>query len=511
MIVNTCQDHAPIATEDVMSRPSRPCALVEVRGLPAQAVAAVEVAEQLEARGYDIQFVASKVPEWFVTVFPALATKVLVLPDKRVHARYIPRGLIESIRAVARLRSRRRNQVTEMYGLQLFGVQVGDLILDSAIRRGGAWTTRTRRWFFIAMFTLIAAQLLAQIHQIATARHVAVIVTSSRSYASTHGILSRYGHDTGLRVINVAPTFVAYTYREQGADRLRTQPHQDVLSFVERARKDVNVQARISAFVGRRFSAESHNLDYKHAIRAAPKTDVGLEMNKGALPTMQRSERAIYLAPHVFADAVHMEGPQLFRDYVDWFIETIRQVQHLPNATWWTKTHPAARDYGEGDLVRRLLKRYDRRNRIVELPSETSPKAILDASDGVVTVRGTVAMEFGIHGKPALIAGNARYSHLGFTISPTTREDYSAALADLAFGRSVEVDSFAAAATLFYLESHLIDAQMPDSAFSVNAVDLAGESWGTIAARLAAVREQRTDPFLAKIAQVLDSEDAIYE
>jgi hypothetical protein len=44
--------------------------------------------------------------------------------------------------------------------------------------------------------------------------------------------------------------------------------------------------------------------------------------------------------------------------------------------------------------------------------------------DYVLTVNGTVGMEFPCHGVPAVVAGTGRYNHRGFTIDPESQEEY---------------------------------------------------------------------------------------
>lgn len=491
-------------------------AIIEIRNLPAQAVAAVEIARQLRERGWETIFVAARMPKWFATLYPEVARETQVIADKKINKKKIFHSVIKVAIAAAQLALFKPAKSARLHEFSLRDVQVGDLILDSAIRSGGAQMSLVRRWAWIIRSAVLAEQVLRSIEALCRLRNPELIVVSSRSYASLHGLLSRYGKERGLKVLNCAPAFISFTTRDPNQFRLRTSPRPDAQDFVANARTDAAIREKIKNYIEERFSVSSVNKDFRRGTTPRDtnrKQELEYAQNCLAHLREQSEKPIIYLAPHVFADAVHMEGPQLFRDYLDWFVRTIRAVQSLPGATWVTKSHPAAADYGELSLIRDMLRKHDKADRVLQLDDATPPAEIMAAANAVVTVRGTVGMEFGAHGKIVLLAGGARYSHLGFSISPESKEEYFRSLAALADSSSIRVDAFAAKAALYYFETQLIAARMPGSAFSVDAHDLLADDWAKIATELESVRANGTDPFLRRITDTLDADpqQIIYE
>jgi hypothetical protein len=66
--------------------------------------------------------------------------------------------------------------------------------------------------------------------------------------------------------------------------------------------------------------------------------------------------------------------------------------------------------------------------RIMRADTPISTRSLFPLVDYVLTVNGTVGMEFPCFGVPAVVAGTGRYSGRGFTIDPPSREEYFATL-----------------------------------------------------------------------------------
>lgn len=144
---------------------------------------------------------------------------------------------------------------------------------------------------------------------------------------------------------------------------------------------------------------------------------------------------------HVLWDANLFFGDDLFEDYGDWFVETVRAACGNTQANWLVKLHPAnvwkrayqgvTGEYSEVLLVREALGDLPGHVRLVAPETDVSSLSLYRAADAGVTVRGTPGMEMPCFGKPVLTAGTGRYSGLGFTIDSVTREEYLARLASI--------------------------------------------------------------------------------
>lgn len=137
---------------------------------------------------------------------------------------------------------------------------------------------------------------------------------------------------------------------------------------------------------------------------------------------------------HVLWDATFFFGDNLFVDYEQWLVETVRVAVKNTNVNWLIKLHPdyvwkvkqlgpsaAARDAiaiqaGIGQLPPHI--------RIVPPEIDISTYSFFAFTDYCITVRGTIGIEAPCFGIPVFTAGTGRYSGLGFTNDSSTREEY---------------------------------------------------------------------------------------
>lgn len=153
--------------------------------------------------------------------------------------------------------------------------------------------------------------------------------------------------------------------------------------------------------------------------------------------------RALGLAPekktavlfaHMFWDATLFYGKDVFRDYKEWFVETVKVACRNTALNWLIKVHPANlvklnRDGYQGELAELAAIREE----IGELPphvqimppdTPVSTYSLFSVMDYCLTVRGTVGIEAAVFGIPVLTCGTGRYDRLGFTVDASGREEY---------------------------------------------------------------------------------------
>jgi hypothetical protein len=143
----------------------------------------------------------------------------------------------------------------------------------------------------------------------------------------------------------------------------------------------------------------------------------------------------------VLWDANLFYGTDLFKDNGEWFIETIRAACANPAVNWLIKLHPVNTWKRElegvtGELAEtRMI-----REKIGDLPPHVklllpdcgiSTYSLFQNAEYGITVRGTSGMEMPCFGKPVVTAGTGRYAGRGFTIDPSSREEYLAVLGRL--------------------------------------------------------------------------------
>jgi hypothetical protein len=155
---------------------------------------------------------------------------------------------------------------------------------------------------------------------------------------------------------------------------------------------------------------------------------------------------------HVLWDANLFYGEDLFSDYGDWFVQTVRAAAANPAVNWIIKLHPANvwkrhREGATDELSEVVLLRQN--GMAVEslpahvkvLPPDTKigTDSLVQVTDYGITVRGTVSAELPCLGNPVFTAGTGRCHGFGFTHDSSTKEEYLHKLATIQnYGRLSE-------------------------------------------------------------------------
>lgn len=155
-----------------------------------------------------------------------------------------------------------------------------------------------------------------------------------------------------------------------------------------------------------------------------------------------RSDRKVaVIFAHILYDATFFYGESLYPDYEQWLIETVRGAIANPELDWVVKVHPVnvwrSRMDGvpmeqiEAQVLRREFGELPAHVSLMPANTEINTYAFFDAIDFGLTVRGTIGMELPCFGVPVVTAGTGRYSGHGFTIDPSSREEYQKILSRL--------------------------------------------------------------------------------
>lgn len=170
----------------------------------------------------------------------------------------------------------------------------------------------------------------------------------------------------------------------------------------------------------------------RHIVDASEiRTRLGLDPNR----------KTVVVFSHVIWDATLFWGRDLFDNYEDWLLETVRAACRNSRVNWVIKIHPAhaVKNAWEGhdDTPAELTAI---RHEIGELPphvvviparTDVNTFSLFSVMDYCVTVRGTIGMEAATFGITVLTAGTGRYDHKGFTTDSETREEYLERLAHI--------------------------------------------------------------------------------
>jgi hypothetical protein len=153
------------------------------------------------------------------------------------------------------------------------------------------------------------------------------------------------------------------------------------------------------------------------------------------------SKKLAVIFAHIAWDASFGRGRDLFSDYEDWLVETVRAACANTQLQWLIKVHPAHVGKSEIDFwqsepseVRILRERIGvmpPHVKVIPADTEISTYSLFPLMDWGLTVRGTPGLEAARLGVPVLTGGTGRYDRRGFTIDSETREEYLGKIARL--------------------------------------------------------------------------------
>lgn len=150
--------------------------------------------------------------------------------------------------------------------------------------------------------------------------------------------------------------------------------------------------------------------------------------------TVSEDTPVVAIMPHILNDAVHSGEKTLFRDYYTWVEASLRTASSVSDVHWIVKPHPHrlsdTHNYGYRtnveDIYRQVLPHDP--DHIHLIPPSTDSVQLAEMLSAVVTVRGTVGLEYSALGIPAVTAGTGSYSGFGFTVDSQTKNEYRSQL-----------------------------------------------------------------------------------
>jgi hypothetical protein len=156
---------------------------------------------------------------------------------------------------------------------------------------------------------------------------------------------------------------------------------------------------------------------------------------------LDSSKPTAVLFSHVLWDANLFYGKDLFENYGEWFIETVKAAVANPRLNWLVKLHPAniwkrklsgvSDEYGELRMIREKVGELPPYLRILPPDTRISTLSLFRTIDAGITVRGSIGYELPCFGVPVVTAGTGRYSGFGFTEDHANRASYLNMLAHL--------------------------------------------------------------------------------
>ena len=149
---------------------------------------------------------------------------------------------------------------------------------------------------------------------------------------------------------------------------------------------------------------------------------------------LDAGKKTAVIFPHIVWDATLFWGRDLFENYEQWLIETVRAACRNERLNWVIKIHPAhavknawerqSIEPAELVAIREQIGPLPSHVFVIPASTDINTFSLFDVMNYCVTVRGTIGLEAATFGIPVVTAGTGRYDHKGFTIDSATREEY---------------------------------------------------------------------------------------
>jgi hypothetical protein len=139
------------------------------------------------------------------------------------------------------------------------------------------------------------------------------------------------------------------------------------------------------------------------------------------------SRPVVVLAANVIGDSLTL-GRQVFTDSMTgWLERTVLDFARRPQAQLVVRIHPGER-YTQGpsvaDIVRRALPNIPAHIHLVAAGDPINTYDLVEIADLGLVYTTTVGMEMAMSGAPVIPAGQTHYRGKGFTLDPTSWQDY---------------------------------------------------------------------------------------
>lgn len=154
------------------------------------------------------------------------------------------------------------------------------------------------------------------------------------------------------------------------------------------------------------------------------------------------AKKTAVIFSHVLWDATFFFGKNLFEDYEQWLIATVKEACANTSVQWIIKVHPdyawkmkeagGSREPRDTIALAAQVGTLPPHISIVLPDTDISTYAFFPITDYCITVRGTIGIEAPCFGIPVITAGTGRYSGLGFTNDSQSIDEYIGKLRHIA-------------------------------------------------------------------------------
>lgn len=302
-------------------------------------------------------------------------------------------------------------------------VKIGDILYDEIIKETpvGQHTikkiSKKHKKFFEKMFVYFFVS--KSIYEKYKPKYY---VTTHIQYVS-YGLPVRYFAHRGTLIIETTDDMLFIYDDFNTYPRFHTEVNRGIRKNFDKIFNDEKIQELAKKQLTERFTGQADQIDVQMAYKN--KQSYSKELLKESL-NIKNDNPIVFIFAHIFADTPQGASEKmLFADYYLWLTETIKFIRTVQDINWVIKPHPSSNVYGEEGDVAKLIKKFCKPSDSVFIcPKDFNTASVLDCAKAIVTVQGTVGLEYSCMGIPIVLAGQAFFSGFGFTCEPQNQKEY---------------------------------------------------------------------------------------
>jgi len=324
---------------------------------------------------------------------------------------------------------------------KLNDIKIGDLIYDTYIKQDNRYS-KLELWSLSFFKELMKSHFKFYLYTHFIEKYNFKYIVLSHNCYVAGGMLARIGSKHGSKVLASASTKVKCYHNYNDIFTSIVTPSKGIIKHII----NKHLYKKTDELLKERFAGD---IDQQGAINAYKNKKKYSSKELCKKLSLNPSYPTVFIISHVFSDGPHAYGNILFRDYYQWFIETIKFINNIRNINWVVKPHPGAYAHNEAGQVEQLVREL-KLNNIHLAPSDLSTACVFNISKTIITVAGTVGFEAAAFGIKPIIAGEAPYSDFGIACEPKNKVEYFSILKNINSISSLNEKEIIIAKSLFY-------------------------------------------------------------
>lgn len=142
---------------------------------------------------------------------------------------------------------------------------------------------------------------------------------------------------------------------------------------------------------------------------------------------LDNKKKNVFVMLHIFNDYPHSHFDwMIFKDYYEWFIETLKFARKNKEVNWIFKQHPSFDFYPVKNVsFKKIFSNLPKNLVYIDEKNQIDTRSLINCADLVITCSGSAGFELPAMGRiPVIIAGDSKYVNLGFTLNPKSKKEY---------------------------------------------------------------------------------------